>query len=108
MYIDELAVEVEKKLPVNRRGEGAAVLVADDVLLQARSRHKLQEFPGVADWWAQRKDAEWSVSNCVYLSEGKGEGEPVRLDGQEVKRTRAETCLGMTLRAEGLSTSKSE
>lgn len=105
MYIDELAVEVEKRLAGNK---GGALLLADDLLILVRSRHKLQEPLGVADWWAHRKDAEWSVSKCVYLSEGEGEGEPVGLDGQKVKRARAETYLGMMLGAEGLSTAKSE
>lgn len=78
------------------------------MLIQARSRHKLQELLDVADWWEGIKDSNCSVPKFVYLTETEVGGEHVRQTGQDVKRATAETCLGVTITSGGTSMQKSE
>lgn len=74
--------------------------------LSGNIKNKLQEILEVDDWWAKRTDAERSVPNCVYLTESEEEGESVYLDGEEMKNSRRETYLGMTIAREGLSSER--
>lgn len=88
MYINELATEAEKRTNNMEAGEGAVVLVVDDVQLQAASRTKLKELLVTAAWWAERRDTRWSGVECAYLRLPRGQrNELLYLNGSEPRVT---------------------
>lgn len=104
VYLDELATEGERRAAGRSTGEGAALLVADDVLLQASTQRKLQELLDASTFWKDRKEAEWSESKCSYLQlpGGGKQNRSMYVDEELVRVRYTELCLGMTLGAESL------
>lgn len=86
MYVNELAEEMERQGRGRGDGDGEIVLVADDVLCQARNQEILQELLNVAECWAIRKNVVWSDPKCVYIAETEVGGGPEYLAGEEMKR----------------------
>lgn len=66
IYIDNLAKQAEASACV-WRGEGAFVMVADDVLLQAKSQEALQQLLRIAAEWHRDTKATWSTPKFSYL-----------------------------------------
>lgn len=66
MYIDSLVSEAEASVCV-RSGEGAVVMDADDVLMQARTQPILQSLIYIAEKWQKEKKAACSVTKFTYM-----------------------------------------
>lgn len=61
IYIHELAQGAEKRIGTNQRWTEAALLVADNVLLQASTREALQDLMDAESWWKGISNAACSV-----------------------------------------------
>lgn len=80
MYINDLATEVEEVF--NREIlSGEIILVADDVLMQAVNRAKLQQIPDVEAWWQERRESKWSTTKSVCIRKQSEGTDEMRLDG---------------------------
>lgn len=101
MYIDALATAAEASQCVCG-GNGAIIMVADDVLLQAKSKRRhLQVLLYMASDWQREKGARWSISMCSYLQIHK-RTEVATLSKKRLKEADSEICLRMPLGAHGL------
>lgn len=96
MPIDSITMAAEASINV-RNGEGAVVVVSDDVLIQAKSQATLQRLINITEDWQKEKKNKWSVAKYTYLEIRKGEGR-IQLDNQ-IRKREAETYLGMKLEA---------
>lgn len=85
-----------------RCGDAAIVTVADDVLLQARTKSDLQTLLVIAPTWQEERDAIWSVPKCVYIQREEGRGRVI-LRVEQLKEGRAESYLGMNMEATGIN-----
>lgn len=89
-----------------KRCDGAAVVVAGDVLLQGRTHHILQNLLNIPDEWKQERDARWSTGKMPYACRAEKEGDVI-MSGTRLKKSHMVTYLGMTLQAEGLTMGRS-
>lgn len=66
MFIDALATTADERKSV-RSGEGAVVVMGDDVLIQAKSHHSMETILNLAEEWQTTRGATWSLPKCEYL-----------------------------------------
>lgn len=103
MCINELGDEIRAN-EGTESDSGAAIMVADDVLLQATSRAKRQSLLVWATWWQGRSDASWSTEKSTYLSpEADSDTSEVYLSGQRLKAAQANRYLGILLTPSGMN-----
>lgn len=76
-------------------------MVADDVLVQAKTQPFPQTLLHIASNWNIEMDSRCTVPNCVYLQVEEGRVE-VTLCGKPLKEGKAVSYLGITLEATGL------
>lgn len=71
MYIDELGAEVQANAGTG--GDvGNAIMVVEDVLLQAVSITRLQSLLDCASWWQGRCDASWLTEKSTFVTQELG------------------------------------
>lgn len=87
MYIDELGDEVSV-IAATYQEKGTAVVVADDVILQASSPEMLQQLLHCASWWQGARDASWSAEKSSYVTHMHCDLQDVCLDGIPLRKVR--------------------
>lgn len=78
-----------------RNGNRAGVILAHDVLLQARTRPILLELLDFATNRQNEREATLSTTKCRYLQNGRGEV-LVDLNGQAIPKVEKEMYVGIT------------
>lgn len=103
LFMDDFLTEMDNKV-----GSGAepASCFADDVVLSASNRNSIQRYLQIAGEWATVNKMQWSVEKCAELIPAEGPVEaPLRLASQNIPQSTTVRYLGITLVANGVSTS---
>lgn len=71
-----------------RSGEGAVVMMADDVLPQDKSQEALKVLLHISTEWQRNREATWYIEKCSYIQEEQGEGEEKLNDQKKGRNVR--------------------
>lgn len=108
-FIDDLARDLRQAQGKGRGPSGDSVsepgkLVADDVILVARSEEEMQKLLDVCTHWASRNKLNWKPAKCsIVMERATGNLTDLNLAGNHLKGVKEAKYLGITVSGRGFS-----